>query len=157
MTILTTHLATHGLTMIARWRSNGPSKRCISSKRATWLTVDARSLIEWMRLNCTVLIKRRVISAVDRDGSLDPTVTPKILYKTDVLHERKLTLGFSSEIELSRHHNLRVNWFLSLLDTFPCPRSAWNRKLIEGVRRILILNSNFCLRNCGMNSHASGD
>ena len=60
-------------------------------------------------------------------------------------------------IKLSRHHNSSVNWFLSLLDTFSCPRSIWNKKLIERGRRNHILNANVCLRNGRFKSHEHGD
>ena len=45
------------------------------------------------------------------------------------------------QIELSRHHNLRVFWFLKLLESFLRPRSARNQNLIEGIGRNHILNA----------------
>ena len=137
------HLMTRGLTLTARWRSNGRSKRHFSSRRVTWMHPDASSPIERMRLNHTVLIKRRVISAVDCNGPLDPTVTPKFFYKFTVLRDWNLTLGFLRLIEFFRQHNSSVHRFISLLDTFPRPRSIWNQKLIERIRRNHILNAIF--------------
>ena len=137
------HLMDLQLIAIVGWRSNGCIKRRVFSKRSTWTHPDAPSPIERMRLNLTISIKRRVISAVDRDEPLDPTVTPNFSINWMFFRDGKDTLGFSRLIELFRHQNSSVIQFLSLLDTFLRSRSVWNWKLIERIRRNHILNAIF--------------
>ena len=47
------------------------------------------------------MLRQRVISAIDRDGPLHPTITAKSSINQTILCDENITLGFSSEIELS--------------------------------------------------------
>ena len=110
------------------------------------IDVDAPQPSMTDRTNATLphrFIKRRAILTVDLKEPSHPTVMPKTLYKTNVLREGKLTLGFSRLIELFRHNNSSVIRFLCILNTFPHPRSISNQKLIKGMRRNHILNAIF--------------
>ena len=60
----------------------------------TWTHLNPSSPIELTQLNRTVLIKRCFIWIVDRDGLLDPTITPNYLINRTVLHDGRAPLDF---------------------------------------------------------------
>ena len=115
-----------------------------------------KSIMSLMRMNCTVLIKQRVIMTVDCKAPLHRTVTPYFAFKyTDLRDGRTRSWNFE-KFELSRHQ-FRVpfdslhSWLISA--SKECLKSDFDRERKEKSH----LELQFHLRKCRMKSHASGD
>ena len=138
--------------MIGQTRS-----RDASSSRATWQNLSALSLTEWTWLNGNDLHRRVSFEPlIEYEEPNSNGHTQFYLYIRMFFGEVNHYWVFRV-IELSRHLNPWISCFLPLLDQVMCPRSVWKWDFVERIGRNHLLNTKFCLRNCGMKSHWFGN